>query len=50
MQKPESVLENETYEYFRDSEIQADHPFPMRRSDLVIGTKIQTDHPYSARI
>ena len=34
MQKPESVLENETHEILRKSETETDHPIPTRTLDV----------------
>ena len=36
MQKPESVLENETLKSLTDLEIQTDHLISVRRPDLVL--------------
>ena len=42
MQKPESVLENETRKLLWDFELQTDHLIPARRPDLVIVHKKET--------
>ena len=39
MNKPESVLENETHKILWDFEITTDHPIPARTPDLVLINK-----------
>ena len=39
MQKPESILENETHKILKDSEIQTDPLILARRPDLVLINK-----------
>ena len=47
MHKPESILENETYEILWDFKIQTDHLISTRRPDLVIINNIKENFPSS---